>query len=96
MCLSSLVCLHCTCHVWGVMSGMQYVVGFLGALGFTLTLHGRLLADTSRQIALLDLVEKDIKGEVWMRAEVEEEKSVTTYLREAYSRKWLDTIASPK
>jgi len=78
------------------MSRMQYVVGFVGALGFTLVLHGRLLADTRRQMALLDLVEKDVKGEVWMRAEVEEEKSVATYLREAYSRKWLDTIASTK
>jgi hypothetical protein len=78
------------------MSGMQYAVGFLGALGFTLVLHGRLLADTSRQLALLDLVEKDVRGEVCMRAEVEEEKSVATYLREAYSRKWLNAIVSTK
>lgn len=78
------------------MSGLQYAVGFLGALGLTLTLHGRLLADTDRQLALLDLIEKDAKGEVAMRADPVENKSLPTYLQEAYSRKWLEALMSTK
>ena len=67
-------------------------LGFGAALGFTLVLHDELITNTRRQQALLDLVEKDIRGEVTMRSDTPSDKTIGEMVREAYSRKWLETV----
>lgn len=80
------------------MAIRQKLFYFASGLGLSLlgalALRDELLVKTQRHLDELDLIEKDIRGEVYMRKEPEINEGLLWKIKSSYTRKWLQGITS--